>query len=102
MCFLWVVVACYFVYGLEVEWECVEFSVVYGFYLVLVVVEGGVLVDVVPDFWAVGVEYVGAVCVYFYAVDGLAVYVACCVVALVRYEAGVAFVGEFSGYDAAC
>ena len=67
-----------------------------------VVVEGGVLVDVVPDFWAVGVEYVGAVGVYFYAVGWFAVYVACCVVAFVCYEAGVAFVGEFSGYDAAC
>lgn len=95
-------VACYFVDGLEVEWECVEFAVVYGFYLVSVVVEGGVLVYVVPDVRAVGVEYVGAVCVYFYAVDGLAVYVACCVVAFVCDEAGVAFVGEFSGYDAAC
>lgn len=61
MSFLWVVVACYFVDGLEVERECVEFAVVDGFYLVLVVVEGGVLVDVVPDGGAVGVEYVGAV-----------------------------------------
>lgn len=39
---------------------------------------------------------------YFDSVDGLAVYVACYVVALVCYEAGVAFVGELSGYDAAC
>lgn len=68
----------------------------------LVVVEGGVLVYVLPDCGAVGVEYVGAVGVYFYSVGLLAVYVACCVVAFVCYEAGVAFVGEFSGYDAAC
>ena len=67
-----------------------------------VVVEGGVLVYVLPDVRAVGVEYVGAVGVYFYSAGLLAVYVACCMVALVRYEAGVAFVGEFSGYDAAC
>ena len=67
-----------------------------------VVVEGGVLVYVLPDVRAVGVEYVGAVGVYFYSVGWFAVYVACCVVAFVCYEAGVAFVGEFSGYDAAC
>jgi len=69
---------------------------------VLVVVEGGVLVDVLPYVGAVGVEYVGAVGVGFYSVLVLAVYVACCVVAFVCYEAGVSFVGEFSGYDAAC
>ena len=101
-CFLWVVVSSYFVDGLQVEGECVQLTVVDGFYLVSVVVEGGVLVDVLPDMGAVGVEYVRAVGMDFYAVDGLAVDVTCCVVALVSYEAGVAFVGELSGYDAAC
>lgn len=83
--------------GVHVEGQVIELALIAGQGGVDKVVELGKLVDILPHLAVGGVEYVGAVLVYPYIVDELAVEVATCVLAFVNDEATFAGFGGLVG-----